>query len=173
MGDTFGVLSFPMILSAAVLLSWRWPGVMRRVARSFAAVTIAALLCIIVTGWGHRHELAAPIHRWLPHGLFILAWSAVPFAVGVTMASLRRPVVATVRAFALLALLGVLFLASVTGYLGPSRGPIDALRLQRFQVFHYWVLPSLAMALALAWYYGLGPNRGTSPGDALEPTASA
>ena len=48
--------------------------------------------------------------------------------------------------------LGVFFLASITGYMGPSYGPIDPMNFRRFQVLHYWVFPSLAIALVSWWY---------------------
>ena len=127
MRDAYGVLSIPVILVTAVLLTRRWPGVMRRVSRCLAAVTVAALVCVIVTGWRHRPDLTGAIHWWVSHGVMILAWNAIPFATGVTMASLRRPVVQHTSPWPWSRLLVVLFLASVTGYVGPAYGPIDAL----------------------------------------------
>ena len=79
--------------------------------------------------------------------------SAIPLAVGVASArSRRRRNTAAVRAMGILTLLGVFFLASITGYMGPSYGPIDPMNFRRFQVLHYWVFPSLAIALVSWWY---------------------
>jgi hypothetical protein len=66
--------------------------------------------------------------------------------------SRRRRNTAAVRAMGILTLLGVFFLASITGYTGPSYGPIDPMNFRRFQVLHYWVFPSLAIALVSWWY---------------------
>jgi len=92
----------------------------------------------------------------LPHGLLILDWSAIPLAIGETLARARtRPIAAAARASGLLILLVVVVLASITGYLGPSYGPIDAMNVRRFQVLHYWVWPALAVALVIWWYHSL------------------
>ncbi len=145
---------------------------MRRVARSLALVTSAFLVFIAVTGWGHRHEPTAVTHRSMSHGLLIYVWSAIPIAVSFTLTGHRRPFTAAARVFALLALLGLLFLASLTGYLGPSNGATEPFTLVRFQLLHFWVLPTFALALTFAWYYWLGPDPGISAIDAQEPESA-
>jgi hypothetical protein len=150
------VLWFPVIIAAAVLLTWRWPISMRRVSLCLASTVSALLLCIAVSGLAHGSRPAATAHRRLSHGLLILAWNAIPLAIGVVLAGARaRPVGATVRSLGLLLLLGVLFVASFTGYLDPSQGSIDAMSRNRFRVLHSGVCPSLSIALAVGWYYGL------------------
>lgn len=154
MSDAGRILYFPLIIAAAVVLSRRWRGPMRRASRCLAAVNGLALLCIIATGWVHRAGPVAAVHRWLPHALMILDWSVIPFAMGVTLARFRtRPIAAAARAMGLLTLVVVIFLASITGYLGPSYGPIDPMNFRRFQVLHYWAWPSLAIALVRWWYF--------------------
>ena len=54
MGDAVRLLSFPVAIASGTLLGWRWPDVMRRIARSLAAATGVALLCIIATGWARN-----------------------------------------------------------------------------------------------------------------------
>ena len=72
----------------------------------------------------------------------------------VTLAHPRgHPIATASRAMGLLMLLGVIFLASATGYVGPLHGPIDAMNLRRFQVLHYGVWPSLASALLSWWFF--------------------
>ena len=132
---------------------------MRRVSLCFAYAVGATLLCIAVTGLGHSSPAAAAAHRWLSHGLLIFAWNAIPLAIGGNLAGARAgPVAATVRSVSLLLLLGVLFVASFTGYLGPSHAPIDGMSLNRFRVMHYGVCPVLGFALAVGWYHGLRPD---------------
>jgi hypothetical protein len=160
MDDAARMASFPVTIAVGMLLGWRRPELLRRVARAFAAVTGIALGCIIATGWGHDQELASSIHRWLSHSLFILTWNTVPFTVGVALARSRGRPVATVRDILVpVAVLGIIFLASVTGYLGPSHRPIGPMTLNRFRVFHYGVFPSLAVGLSALWYAGFGPHR--------------
>ncbi len=143
----------PTVITAAVLLSRRWPRPMRLTSRSLAAVNGLVLLIIIATGWLHRAGPVAMAHRWLPHALFILDWSAVPLAIGIVSAHPgRRPVATAARAVGLLILWATLFLASITGYLGPSHGQTDSMSFRRFQVLHYGVWPVLAIALVFWWY---------------------
>ena len=152
------------IMAASALLGRRWPTAMRIVSRCFACAVGASLLCIAVSGFAHRSHPAATTHRWLSHGLIILAWSAIPLALGVTLADARaHPVVATVQSLGLLLLMGALFAASFTGYLGPSYGPIDAMSLSRFRILHFGVCPSLSIALVIGWYYGLAADVHTRP----------
>jgi hypothetical protein len=154
MGGALAVLWFPAIIAAAGLLSWRWPTAMRRLSLGLACTVGATLLCIAVSGLAHDSRPAATVHLWLSHGLLILAWNAIPLAIGVSLAGARaRPVFAAGRALGLLFLLGALFVASFTGYLGPSHGPIDALALTRFRVLHYGLFPALTIALVVAWWY--------------------
>ena len=65
-------LWFPVIIMVAFLLSRRLHDPMRRASRFLAVVNGFALLCIIATGWLPQTAPVAAIHRWLPHGLFIL-----------------------------------------------------------------------------------------------------
>ena len=156
-----GALWFPVLIFAAVLLSRRWPIAMRRVSRGFALAVSAGLLCVVVSGLAHGSSLAVAIHQWLSHGLLILAWNAIPVAMGVNLASARaHRNIGALRSLGLLLLLGVLFVASLTGYFGPSQGPIDALSLARFRVLHYGLCPSMSIALVVWWYYKPGVTHG-------------
>jgi hypothetical protein len=159
--EAIGALWFPALIAAAVLLSRRWPIAMRRVSRGLALAVGAALLCIVVSGLAHGSRPAGAIHRWLSHGLLILAWNAIPLAIGVTLARVRaRPIIAAGRILGLLLLLVILFVASFTGYLGPSQGPIDARSLTRFRVLHYGLWPSVSIALVVWWSYDPESDRG-------------
>jgi hypothetical protein len=154
MNSVARTLYFPVMIAAAVILSRRWPAPMRRASRCLAAANALALLCIIATGWAHHPELVAEIHRWFPHVLIIVDWIAIPLAIGVTLAHPRgHPIATAARAMGLLMILGVIFLASITGYAGPLHGPIDAMSVRRFQVLHYWLWPSLASAHVSWWYF--------------------
>ena len=62
-----------------------------------------------------------------------------------------RPLAAVARASGLLMLLVVLFLASITGYLGPSYVSLDPMNFRRFQVLHYGVWPAW---LLRSWFGG-------------------
>jgi hypothetical protein len=166
------VLWFTPIIATTVPLSWRWPNSMRWVSRCLACCVGVALLGIAVSGLLHGSRRAAAIHRWLPHYLFFLAWYAVPIAIGVTLARSRAsPIVRAGRSLGLLLLLGAIFVASVTGYLGPSHGPIDSMALNRFRVLHYGVCPSVAIVLVIWWYHGLEADRDPRSRDRDEPGA--
>jgi hypothetical protein len=156
------VLWFPAaVIAVTALLGRRWPTALRRASRCLAGVVGAALLGIVVSGLAHGSRPAAAIHRWLPHGLLILARSAIPLAIGVTLAgSRRRPFVRAGRSLGLVLLLGALWVASLTGYLGPSQGPIDAVSLARFRMLHYGLCPSVSFALVIWWYHGLEVDGG-------------
>jgi hypothetical protein len=159
--EAIGALWFPVLVAGAVLLSWRWPIAMRRVSRGLAFVVGGTLLCIVVRGLAHGSSPAVAIHRWLSRGLLILAWNAIPLALGATLAWARaRPIVTMARSLGIPLLLGVLFVASFTGYLGPSQGPIDALSLTRFRVLHYGLCPSASIALVVWWYHEPEADRG-------------
>jgi hypothetical protein len=174
MGEAAGLLSFPAIVAVGLLLGRWWPGTMRSVARSHAVVTGVALLGIIATGWGHDWGPAATVHRRLSQALLIWDWNAVPFSIGVSLARPRgRPFVAVASALAPIATPGAIFLASITGYLGPSYGPIDPMTYTRFRVLHYGVFPWLALGLSGAWYWGQGPHRGASPREVSGPPTAA
>jgi hypothetical protein len=153
----------PLIIMVAALLSRRWPDAMRRGSHLFAAINGVALLCIIATGWLPRTVPVAAIHRWLPHGLLILDWIVIAFAIGEILARFRkRPLAAAVRVFGLLVLLGLLFLASITGYLGPSYGRLEPMTFRRFQILHYCVWPAIGVALVIWWCVGTGERLSTS-----------
>ena len=70
------------------------------------------------------------------------------------------PILAVGQVLGLLLLLVVLFVASFTGYLGPSHGPSDALSVTRFRVLHYGLWPSVSIALVAGWYHEPGADRG-------------
>jgi hypothetical protein len=164
---------FPMIVAAAaLLLSRRWPGAMSRASRCLAVASGDVLLGIMAAGWGHRPGPVAATHRWLPHALVILDFYAIPLAIGVALAYPRgRPVAKAARVLGLLAVLGAILLASFTGYVGPSNEQINPMTLRRFQVLHYWVLPSVVIVLVIWWYRGLRPDHGTLSLDVNETRA--
>jgi hypothetical protein len=156
MSDGAGIVCFPVIILAAVLSARRWPRSMRWASRCLAVANGLVLLSIIATGWIQRPATVVAAHRWLPHVLFVFDWSAIPFALGETLARPRmRPIVIAARVSGLVMLLGVVFLASITGYLGPSHASLDAMNFRRFQVLHYWLWPALAVALVIWWCHGL------------------
>jgi hypothetical protein len=70
--------------------------------------------------------------------------SAIPLAIGVALArSRRRPIAAAAQAMGILTLSGAIFLASITGYLGPSYGPIDPMNLRPSKCFIIGCFPPL------------------------------
>ena len=98
MSNTFRFLWFPAVIVATVLLSRRWPEAMRRDSRLLAAINGVAVLCLIATGLLPRIAPVAAIHRWLPHGLLIVDWTAIPFAIGEILVRFRaRPLAAAAR----------------------------------------------------------------------------
>lgn len=126
---------------------------MRRISRGLAGVVGVMLLGVIATGGIHEPRSVAATHKWLSHGLLILAWTSVLLGIGVTLSRLRsRPFATAAQVLLFLLLLAVLLGTSFTGYLGPSSGPTDEMTLRRFQVLHYWVFPTLATALVVWWY---------------------
>jgi hypothetical protein len=159
-------------LAAGIVLGRRCPADVRRIARGLALLVGFAFFVIIVTGLGPPSGPTRVIHHWLPHGVFLLDWYVVAFSVGVILASPGRHPLARV-AFGLVPVwfLGVIVLAALTGYLGPSHGQTDPNALDRFRVLHFWAWPALGAALWAAWYRGLRPGpRDVSTGtDVLSP----
>ena len=161
MSEAVGFFWLPTLIAVALLLSRRWPFVMRRVSRGLAVTVGLTVVCLVISGLAHGSQVAAMIHRWLSHGLLFWAWSAIPLAIGVTVARARAgPILAVGQVLGLLLLLVVLFVASFTGYLGPSHGPSDALSVTRFRVLHYGLWPSVSIALVAGWYHEPGADRG-------------
>src|ERR1700722_11581017 len=108
MSTTLRFLWFPAVIMVATFLSRRWPDAMQQDSRLFAVINGVALLCIIATGCLPRKTPLVAIHRWLPHGLFILDWTLIPFAIGEVLVRFRmRPLAAAAQVFGLLVLLGV------------------------------------------------------------------
>ena len=160
MNEVLGLLVFPVMIAAGWVFGWNWPVFIRRVTRGMVGVFGLALLSVILTGIGHRSGWIDMFHHWMSPALIILGWYVVPFSMGVRISLSRRGPYATAGACLVpLALLGVIFLATITGYLGPSHGQINPMSLQRFRVMHYGVWPVLAVALAVTWFGGLGPKR--------------
>jgi len=95
MSGLVGFLSFPVIAVAACLLARRWPNRMRRASRGLALVNGLALLFIMATGWIYCAGPTAQVHRWLPHGLLIVDWCAIPLAIGETVARPRSRLLTT------------------------------------------------------------------------------
>jgi hypothetical protein len=154
MSKAVGFLWLPVLVAAALILSRRWPIGMRRASRGLAISVGLAVVCVVITGLAHGSNVAATIHRWLSHGLLVWAWSVILPSIGIALVGARsRPIVALMRTFGLSLLLVVLFVASLTGYLGPSRGPIDALSLARFRMLHFRLWPTVSIVLISAWYY--------------------
>ena len=133
-------MMIPVWITVAFFLTRRWPDAIRLASRVLAVAIGASLLCVVAAGWAHDLGSVASTHNWSSHVIFILAWHAVPFAIGV---ALGRPgghsLAASARVAGLSTLLGVIFLASITGYLGPSYGQVYEMSLVRFRVLHFWV----------------------------------
>lgn len=91
----------------------------------------------------------------------IATWLAVPYAIGVALQQRlsRRPVIAVAYISVLLLTLACCFVASFTGYLGPSSVEnLDGETVRRFKVLHTMALP-MVFAVLLGCWFGLANFR--------------
>ena len=127
MSNTLRFLWFPAVIVAAVFLSRRWPEAMRR------GLAPPGRHQRCRPPLHHRDRLAtadragAAIHRWLPHGLFISGLDRDSVRHRRGFGPLSHVPLPRGAGLALLVFLAVLFLASITGYLGPSHVPCSTL----------------------------------------------
>src|SRR5262249_15926268 len=74
----------------------------------------------------------------------------------------RKYLIGTLLAGVFVALYGAIFLASITGYLGPSRGVLDDMSRARFTMLHKFFFPSVIIGLTLLWCVILMPRQAKS-----------
>jgi uncharacterized protein YhhL (DUF1145 family) len=152
MGEAASLLWLPAGLAAGALLARLRPSSARRVFHGLAGITCGVLGLIAVTGIAWEPGAVASVHRWGSAAVIIFEWMVLPLAAGFALASPhRRPVGRALSVLMLMALLGTTLLASLTGYLGPSRGDVDPMTLRRFRILHYGVFPALTVGLAVWW----------------------
>jgi hypothetical protein len=134
------------------------------IARTMAATLGAALGILLVSGLGNLAGPLGQVHRWTAHGLVILLWLCLPFAIVVLLVQKLRqlPFASIGQALALLFCLPVSLVTAFTGYLGPFQNPdLDEATRNRFNVLHMVVLPSILAALFVSWFFIFRPRRKT------------
>jgi hypothetical protein len=163
MRTAFEISGFVVEMIVGFVLARRWPEAMRQVSRGMSLACGLCVVGIVATGSAHHVEPLGDVHRWLPHALFIVAWNVVPIAAGVEFAQLSAPPLrVTIRALGRMFLIPVLWVDCLTGYVGPSHGPIDPMNLRRFEILHFWLGPLAAFALVIWWFRGARPVAPTS-----------
>ena len=152
-------LLLPPVIAVITLVILRRNGeTARRLAQCMAVVVAALVACLVVTGYFHSNPTSQNIHRWVGIMVVSIVLLFVPFAVGVALQQniRQRPVATITQVLALLLLLGFTFLASVTGYLDPSRASdITGESQIRFRVLHIVALPMLIATLLCSslWFF--------------------
>lgn len=171
MGAMLPWLWLPCVATVGWFVARRDAEFADRTCRQFAMITSGILAVAVLSGVAGTFAGADLVHRWTSPVLIVLLWQAAPFSAGVLLRRefFDRPVLASVKGGALLALFGVTWLASLTGYLGPSNheAPMEETR-NRFVVLHLWVLPALAAMLHGGWFWILRreATRATTNGEA-------
>lgn len=149
-----------LVFAAGLIGAFRWPAVFVRITEwavaglgIFLALEVVSGLALVARpsvegiAWGHR---------WGGHLLVIAVWLvAVSIALGPTIERAvrrRRWLIGLAQGTLGFAAVGLAILTALTGYLGPSHGPIDSMTLQRFRVLHLGVFPAL-LAVALAGWW--------------------
>jgi quinol-cytochrome oxidoreductase complex cytochrome b subunit len=127
------------------------------------------------------NHMVSAAHRWLAHGLVIVAWCAMIASIGATIASIRRrPTVALGAGIVVILTMLLVILESFTGYLGEgirAGHPIANETLNRFYAIHCVSLPALILAatvggaLMLRRMGGALSLSNTSKSIALPPTS--
>jgi len=170
MNEILRLLSFPITVVIAWLVSRRHPEVARRVARCLSIFAAMIFLVIVASGWMRSEAVTSSVHKWSGHALVIAIWLSVPFSAGVVLQrKLRlRPAIAIAQIVVLLLLLGLVLLASMTGYLAPSQiEDIEQETKNRFNVLHLFALPFLIATLLCAWCWLFRPRTGCSAEQAV------
>lgn len=148
---------FPLLIGLAI---WG-PNWLRRLAL-ISVLGLLTLIPLVITTGVFRllvdADLIVELHRWGGHGILLWAWPmtgiVLIFAIEQIIRELRwrRGIVLIVLQTATLAFA---LLASITGYLGPSHGPANTLALQRFQLFHFLVFPTLLTLVSIGSWLSL------------------
>lgn len=137
----------------------------RKVMRVGAACLGVHWACLVVTGVFRLTSPAMFSHRWAAHALVNALWWIVPFGIGAICSHrfATRPIVSAMQVIAGVILLCAGFLASFTGYLGPSFP--ENLREEtalRFRTLHLVFLPAVGGALILNWWHFFRPRKFSS-----------
>jgi hypothetical protein len=121
-----------------------------RLAFSLVLITVALWAASVLTGLLRRSDAGvADSHRWLGHGLVIVAWiaSAVSLDALFGQAGWLGPIGVLARCILVCAALGSCLFAASTGYIA---GPEPDAQL-RFQVLHEAGFSLVSLALIGAW----------------------
>jgi hypothetical protein len=161
-----GSALYLLVLVGAATWSVREPRAALVIGRCLVAALIGLFAVVLATGivraGGRGGDGVGWVHHGCGHLMPICAWSAIPIGAAAAIGRairIRRPLGAFARILAGLAVLGLSFLASITGYLGPTHGRREPMALNRFYVLHYGVFPGL-LAIALAgWWLALRGRR--------------
>jgi hypothetical protein len=112
----FAKVCLALFIVAGVLLHHRRPNLARRLARACPLILVILGACLLATGAHRLGVQRNEAHRWLGHGMVVFAWIAFWFSLGVLFARERvGPAIA--KGIVPSAAVGLIFLASFTGYL--------------------------------------------------------
>jgi cytochrome bd-type quinol oxidase subunit 2 len=152
---------------AGWLLSKSHREAVRKCARVLPVAAGMILVGLTLTGWLRLVADPFEIHRWAGQALIIVVWLGIPFAVGVLFQRhfRRRPIASICQLLTLLFLFALVFLAALTGYLGPSHANETGQQIRnvseetrtRFNILHLFVLPGLCFALLIQWWRLFAP----------------
>jgi hypothetical protein len=143
------------ILVGGWFLSRRKPGIAKIITRSFLAVIVALLALLAITGI--QHATQGELHRWTGHGLTIVVWLWFVCMLGEVWGRRWPHHFGAILGLSMLLVVCVSlgFLASITGFLGPShRNKPSEQEMNRFIVLHQFALPflfSLSLAV-IGWW---------------------
>jgi hypothetical protein len=155
MFELIRLLLLPAIAVGAWFLSRSRPELARSLSRGLCVVLLIVLAALAITGYLHPSETFASAHRWSGHSLVIIAWVGVPFGIGVGLQQHGHdPAVAAFLTLGLIALLGVVVIASISGYSGATHVEgITEESLNRFKVLHLGFFPAIIAALLAGWLW--------------------
>ena len=150
MYDYLKLILFPVLVIVGWSLGERNFDLGRRFCLALGLVLAWHLLVLGISGWWEDVTAMPEVHRWTGQSLVVASWLCTPLAIGVALgAQFRRRVwLALGKTVVALATLGVVLLASFTGYLDPS---LDEATMNRFEVWHTMFLPGICLLLLLLW----------------------
>jgi hypothetical protein len=161
--DIWRLLVFPVGIAAGWMFSAHDGELARKAVRGLMLGWGIGLLALVASGWFRQENPTFQLHGWLGHGMLIYCWLTVPVAIGTISqwSLIRRPIVTVFQVMALLALLGAVLLASLTGYL--PRGNLSSVGPEtrmRFVILHEYALPIACAVCGFIGWRSLRANQG-------------